>query len=603
MKPSVLARSATLAFGLSFLTTAPIPTLGTFGLIPQALAAQDVTFENVSTTFEGGSLTIPHIEISGSSLSKAELQALTEGPWGLSTADALSKFDAASITIPEIRLEFTAHVPGNGAPLAQNLVYREVRVEDIKSGKAARVSLASGAFEVKGPVSVTVSAGKFSATDHDFATMVRIVYAAAQPGEQLKQISSGSSQENVHIAYPNGEEVNVGHVSTGAVKARPLATPLAELLPALKEARATDKTAALAAFAKLFSLVPDFYDAVAIDDASISDITIKLPNPSNTTASIHTEKIGGFANSRIGEWSINGLEVNSPDGHVKLGRGALLGIDLKPFLSAFAAITKSGELNEEAMKKLDWRDAVPHLDSVEASGLDVDIRQGSSPQTFKIASYELKLGNYVGAIPTSLRFGLDNLVTDPSLWKGQGAELQQLGYNSVDVSAGTDVVWNESSKSLSVNEVSAKGTDMGSLLLKAILGNVPRELFAGSPAQMQVAGLGITLGEASLRIENTGLLDKIVARVAAAQKTTPDKLRASWGTQAALGIPQLLGGSDSAKAVGNAVASFIAKPRNLTLSVRAKDANGLGITDVISGGGPNPTAIFEKLDVKAVANQ
>ena len=37
--------------------------------------------------------------------------------------------------------------------------------------------------------------------------------------------------------------------------------------------------------------------------------------------------------------------------------------------------------------------------------------------------------------------------------------------------------------------------------------------------------------------------------------------------------------------------------------MKAKDANGLGITDVMSGGGPNPAAILDKLDVKATANQ
>ncbi len=229
--------------------------------------------------------------------------------------------------------------------------------------------------------------------------------------------------------------------------------------------------------------------------------------------------------------------------------------------------------------------------------------QGPSAQSFTLADYEIKLGNYVGAIPTSLHSRLDDLAADTSFLKAQGSELQQLGYKILDLSTATDVVWNENSKSISVNEISAKGANMGSVLLKATLGNVPRELFAGSLAQMQVAGLGVTLGEASLRVENTGLLDKIVARMAAIQKTTPDKLRAQWGTQAALGIPQMLGGSDSAKALGNAVASFIAKPKSLSISVKAKDVTGLGITDLMAGGGVSPAAILNKLDVTASANQ
>jgi hypothetical protein len=87
------------------------------------------------------------------------------------------------------------------------------------------------------------------------------------------------------------------------------------------------------------------------------------------------------------------------------------------------------------------------------------------------------------------------------------------------------------------------------------------------------------------------------------QNTTADNLRSQWGTQAALGIPAMLGSSDKAKALGNAIATFIAKPKSLAISVKAKDANGLGLTDVMGGSGPDPKVVFEKLDVTASANQ
>jgi hypothetical protein len=38
------------------------------------------------------------------------------------------------------------------------------------------------------------------------------------------------------------------------------------------------------------------------------------------------------------------------------------------------------------------------------------------------------------------------------------------------------------------------------------------------------------------------------------------------------------------------------------ISVKAKNG-GLGVTDVMGDGSPNPAAIFEKLDVTASANQ
>ncbi|MBV9517982.1 MAG: hypothetical protein JO068_07655 [Hyphomicrobiales bacterium] len=593
-----------LALGLGLAASTPFALPGSPDCwISVAHAAQDVSFDNISSTVGGASITISHIEISGSSLSKAELQALVEGPWGLTTADTLSKFDAASITIPEIHVDVSVPVAGQDTPMSQSVVYRDIHVEDIKGGKAARISAAGMSSEVKGPVTLETSIGKLLATDYDFASVVRMVYVAAQPGEAQKAISGPSSIENMHSTSSNGVEMNIGRMNIGAVKARPLATPIAELAPAFKDLNPTDKSMAPAQAAKIVSLLADFYDAIAVDGMSASDITIKVPDPSLQNASIQTVKLGSLANSRFAELGIEGLDVNASGGHVKLGRGALLGLDIKPLLSSLSKAAKTGDLSGEVMKNLDWRNAVPHLDSIEVSNLDVTIPQGSSPQNLKLASYEIKLANYVGAIPTSLHSRLDKFVADASFLKDQALELQQLGYKMVDLSSGTDIAWDESSKALTVNEISAQGADMGSVLLKAKLGNVPRELFAGSPPQMQVAGLGVTLGEASLRLENSGLLDRIVARLAAVQKTTPDKLRAQWGTQAALGIPQLLGGSDSAKALGNAVASFLAKPKTLFVSVKAKDPNGLGITDLMAGGSPNPAAALEKLEIKAIANQ
>jgi hypothetical protein len=90
------------------------------------------------------------------------------------------------------------------------------------------------------------------------------------------------------------------------------------------------------------------------------------------------------------------------------------------------------------------------------------------------------------------------------------------------------------------------------------------------------------------------------------QNTTADNLRTKWGTQAALAIPAVLGNSDKAKGLGNAIAAFIAKPKSLAISIKARDANGLGITDVVdvmSARGADPKALFEKLDVTATANQ
>jgi hypothetical protein len=69
---------------------------------------------------------------------------------------------------------------------------------------------------------------------------------------------------------------------------------------------------------------------------------------------------------------------------------------------------------------------------------------------------------------------------------------------------------------------------------------------------------------------------------------------------AAVGIPVMLGNSAAAKALGQAVARFVAKPGRLSVEARARDAGGLGVADF--AGAPDPVALLDKVDLKATAD-
>jgi hypothetical protein len=606
-----MKRSSAWILGLGLVAAAPAASIFTGpgaahwlgGWVSAAKAAEDVSFDGLSFKIGVATITIPHIAINGASLSKGDVQALVNGPWSLATADALAKFDATSVVIPEVHLDMTVAAPNANAPAANgNAVYRDIHLDGIKSGKASRVSSAGMTEQISGPAPVSLTMGAFLATDYDLAGAVRFIFAAAAPGEAPKPITGPASIDGMQIKAPQGVEVTVGKLAMGAIKMRPLATPVASVVQSVMAASAAapGKDLPPAEAAKMIAMLADFYDAFAVDGMSVSDISVKVPDPKFQGFLLKTLKFGPIANSRFAEMGLEGMELNAEGGHIKLGRIALLGIDLKPFLSTLAAAAKKGDVGPAAMAGLDWRAAIPHLDGIVVKGVDLLVPTPTL-KSFTLAGYELKLANYVGGIPTSLRTQLDDLVADSSVFGELAGQLAALGYKNIDLSSIIDLIWNENSKSVRINEVSAKGASMGLVSLKGALGNVPRELFAGSTAQMQVAGLGVTLSELSLRIENAGLVDKLLGMIAQSQGAPLDQFRGQLGMQAQVMIPQLLGGSDKAKAVANAVASFIAKPKSLSISVKAK-GGGLGITDLMAGGSPNPAEIFGKLDVTASAN-
>jgi hypothetical protein len=140
---------------------------------------------------------------------------------------------------------------------------------------------------------------------------------------------------------------------------------------------------------------------------------------------------------------------------------------------------------------------------------------------------------------------------------------------------------------------------MGTLTLRGTLGNLTKDVFSPDTTVALVSLVGATAKTLDLTVENKGLFDKVMAMQAKEQKRSPDDLRKEYGMAAAVGIPAMLGNSGSAKAVGQAIARFIAKPGRLSISARAKDSAGLGLADLASLG--EPATIFDKLEVTATA--
>lgn len=114
-----------------------------------------------------------------------------------------------------------------------------------------------------------------------------------------------------------------------------------------------------------------------------------------------------------------------------------------------------------------------------------------------------------------------------------------------------------------------------------------------------MALLGATAKNVELKLQNLGLAEKLIENEAKKSKRKVEDVRREYGMMASLGLAAILGPSDGAKALANAIARFVAKPGTLTVKANAKTATGLGLADVITLG--DPTEIFDKIDVEATA--
>jgi hypothetical protein len=248
---------------------------------------------------------------------------------------------------------------------------------------------------------------------------------------------------------------------------------------------------------------------------------------------------------------------------------------------------------------------LPTWGTMHISGVDIDVPadKGKKGERAKFGwkDFELTADKPFNGIPTNVRIGLQNLAMElpPNSDEEGIRDLIALGYKNIDLSFLLSALWNSGTEELSIRETSLRGQDMGSITMTGLLGGVTKDIFDSDTAIASVALVGARAKSLDVTIENKGLFERYLANAAKEQKTKPESLRATYGTAAALALPSIIGTSEQAKAVSQAVARFIAKPGRLTINAKAKDPAGLSLSDIIAL--PEPADAFAKLNVTAKA--
>jgi hypothetical protein len=145
-----------------------------------------------------------------------------------------------------------------------------------------------------------------------------------------------------------------------------------------------------------------------------------------------------------------------------------------------------------------------------------------------------------------------------------------------------------------------KAANMLSATAKADIGNVPREMFNTNKAVAAVAALGVNAKSVDVAITNDSLFEKLIEKQARETRRKPEDVRAELAAGATLMIPMMLGDHPAAKVLGPVLGKFVANPKNLKVTVTAKDG-GLGATDFMAAG--NPMDLLKKVDIQAAANE
>ncbi|MBS7695718.1 MULTISPECIES: hypothetical protein [unclassified Chelatococcus] len=512
-----------------------VSTTGSLALIAPAIAAEDVTLENVTVTVGPIRYDIPRMSFTGSNLDRTSLAALFAPNAPDTLASRLAKISASSVVIPELKYE--SNFSFDGASSHTTGTYTGIVFRDVVNGVAATFSQDSGRYSTTAradkPASptqgsgdgannqanpvpeVSTTSGSFGALTiqaFDIGAMTRLYTERASAGSNPPmKIHGPYTMVNMVITDPESTKISIAEISGDGFVARQSKTPLLSLVESLQNLPMDDAHKQESSF-KILTEALSMWDSIVATAATIKNIQVEVTEPTPSKFSVGDVVVG------VG---------NNPN------------------------------------------------------------PQQANPAYPAQGGLRLAVNNALFALPADAENDFAKRLT-------------AMGYKDLSLSFAIEGRLNESGKELLLNEFSFGGKDMGKATVSAVVGNVTPDLLSSDEAVRNAAGMALTVKNLALTVDNAGLADKLLAEEAAKQNKSPEALKTEYGMIATVGVPSFLGGSAESKALGAAIARFIAKPGQLAVRAAAKDPAGFGLADYGATGG-QPAAILEHIDLSAEA--
>ena len=434
---------------------------------------------------------IPRVTVEGGTLTAAELARLADPKDKTPLDERLARLTAKRIVIPEIRGDSKPGQPET------RLVYKDVVLEDIASGRVGALRAASLEQSAKGAGgAVAARYANLSAKGVDTRQLAHVLASARDSDkEEAKTIEEEATIESVSLAFPDaGIEIHAGPVAALGLRARALAEPP---LAGATEAATTPDQGAMLALAAL--------GAMELGAFSARDVVVTgrgAPGEKPYAVKFGRLSLDKIADGKAREAAIEEFALDSADGgRIALHRLALRGLD-------FNALLAPGEART-------WR-----LDRAEAEGVVANLPGADGRVKFEIGALGADLSNYREGVPTKFAARLDRLKADLAA-RGESPAAHffvALGYRDIALSGDVAGAWREEARAFEIERARVDAKDMGAVTLQATFGNVGASVFSPSPIISRAAMLTATVTRLEATVEGGGLIDRVLTEEAEIQR-------------------------------------------------------------------------------------
>jgi hypothetical protein len=493
-------------------------------------------------------------------IGQPKLAGSTSTDYLRSALEQFAAVTATSITAPSVTTKIVIDSGNNRQTVDYS--YSNLALGDIKQGKVGTLTVERAHFtaDLLQPDGKTQrldgEIASLAGYDIDSGALRAMLDPATANDDNVARVYRRISLGDYTIAMPNGVRMHMDGFTIDDVGLRPSKLQLPQVMAMIGAISSPATPPSPEQARDLVQKAASIYEGVHIGNAEMRGLTVESPLGSMKLAAFRL----GLDNGKIGEFALEGFDVNSPQGPVRLARFALKGFDVTGLLRLVSQALTPGQPPSSTQMFA----ALRLLEGIEIKGLVAPFK--TTDKHINVDTISLDWGQFVGPIPTRAhlvaKFTTPIDATDPTQRQFIAAGLTTA---AIDVDLGA--AWSEASGAFVLDPVKFDVGDVLNASARVALAHVPRGLFSPDLPQAMAMAAQIEAGALELTLRDTGGVDLAVAQYASAQSISRDAARRTLVDSIKTTAQADTDNADVLAAAG-ALARFIDTPRGtLTLKL------------------------------------
>jgi hypothetical protein len=466
-----------------------------------------------------------------------------------SSLQQFAAMSATSISAPS--MTGTINV---GTIMSGEFAYSGMTFKDIKDGKIAAMQVERASFTINTqqagkPDKMTGEIVNLASRDFDAGAIVAILDPQKSNDDRYIRAYGKLTAGPYTVTSAQGVRTRIDAMSVDDVAVRPSRLQLSALLARIQLPLGGAAQPSPAQARDLIERAATIYEGTRLGMAEMRGLSAETPHGPVKLSAIRFNLEDG----KVGEFAVEGLDMNTPKGPFKVGRFALKSLDIANVMRVSAQFANPAQAPAPEL----IAGLFPLIEGVEIKGVTAPFK--NTGKFVNLDGFDVNWGQFIGPIPSKVRLTAKIATpvdaTDPSMKTLVAAGLDTL---SADGDIGAE--WTEAARSFVVD---VPKLDIGGLVkasARIALANVPRQVFSANAAQAIGAAAQIEAGAIELTLRDLGSVDLGVVQYARAQNVSRDAARKAIVENIMASSQDVASANPDAEAAVQALARFVESP-------------------------------------------